>query len=671
MPDSEQENRQSPDFHVDVKPGAGETFSAQFERVMQGFGEFLDGYERANPEWLKIGTLRLVHDAIYRLKACLDNPRDRDTAISWKTPIAEISYPFEVDWETIDKAGWESLGIERPGLTLFTVTGEDLKDHERLADKLAEGFNKTEARSVFELLAGGKPFDLEVTQVIDHERRGLLLSPKLGERISKLPEERREKALAKLAQRGKWFSFRFDAQVTVTPDKLKGTTAAAETQAAKTDRLRGTVSVKFNPFVIDRDNRQAYYPVYVGISLRGLRAEFTPDKWSEEVKRSLSEEILGGFLKTIQEQTPTEKFPELKSAQEIPKPQVKSLGTAMVKSSLHLEGQRFGRAPALAQTSLFDETAIMQERAKWGIEVVGIDATKAQENALFALQRLFSEIGYQGNEPGRELDHSIRANPFKFTGTTPTLKFTPAQYLEAYGVSKTETGRGKREFSVAERTEALQALRDLADKRYLLYYERRYWVDGEERFDVIKTIRPLIIITQGYEALTRLERDTVKGGQTSNGTDQKLKAIVIEPAPIFVDQLDRYYLLKPANYRQELKIRFPNASKYLYRFVDYLLYTAEQAIRHHDPDPWTIRIGFDKLGYKLRMYTWINSRNWKAMRTSLTRCYDQAKEAGWLLGYKTEPRPKTRGLEVFTLNPEKFNRRADQPEPLPQKPPEA
>ena len=137
---------------------------------------------------------------------------------------------------------------------------------------------------------------------------------------------------------------------------------------------------------------------------------------------------------------------------------------------------------------------------------------------------------------------------------------------------------------------------------------------------------------------------------------------MLELSPILVTDLDRYYLLKPANYRQELRLRFPNASKYLYKLVDYLLYQVEQNTRERlyhgnkDLDPWAIRIGFTTLGYKLRMDAWITSRNWKAMRTSLDRCYSQAKEAGWLLGYKTEPKRETRGLEILTLNPEKFRR---------------
>ena len=140
---------------------------------MKIFENLLDSYERENPEWIQATSLRLVHDAVYSLKTYLEAPGD--TAISWELPAAELRYPFEADWKGIDKGGWESLGTEQPGVTLFSVTAEDLKDEERLTDKLAKGFVQTQARFVFEVLAGGNPLvdPLEVAVYLDGDKEGL------------------------------------------------------------------------------------------------------------------------------------------------------------------------------------------------------------------------------------------------------------------------------------------------------------------------------------------------------------------------------------------------------------------------------------------------------------------------------------------------------------------
>jgi hypothetical protein len=655
--------REQMETFVDVKPGAWETFKPQFERVTQVFNETMDRYEQENPEWLKIWTLGLIQEAVYNFKSYLEDPRETD--ISWENPIAELCYPFEVDWETIEKAGWESLGTERPGLLLFKVAAEDFKDLEGLSGKVAEGVVKARARFVFELLAGGNPIQdpLEVALGIDGDKSGLLLSPQLGEKLDKLPSWRRQRALHKLAERGKELSFRFDSQVTVTPDELKGAAPAAELGAAKTYRLKGTLWVKFSPFVMDRGNRQAYYPAYVGLKLRGLRAGFTPDKWSEKLKRAMSEKLLGGLLKTLAEQTPAEKLPELKLSLAIPEPQVRaaSRGAGLVKVSLHAERQKFGEVPKPKMLSLFEE--FKAEAEEHHIEVVGVDITATQDKALFAVQTALNETDYKGNLPPRSLD--LRASPFKFSGSVPLVRLSLTRYLDLYGVGKRETARGYLEYNANERTEALKALRALNDKRWLLYYERRYWVDGRERFDVIKTVRPLLAIIEGYEALTRAERDSVKSGETSKEADEKLKTIVIEPSPILVDQVGGHFALKPANCYQEVKLLAPHASKFVYNLIDYLVYEAGR--KGSKGKPLVVRIGFVELAHTLRMKSWIEKSQWAQIRGSLDKSYEIAKTLGYLLDYKTV-KGTTKDLEELTLNPDKFreNKGAEDRPALPQ-----
>lgn len=637
MSESKQTGKPAAEPQVDVKPGAGETFKPQFERVMRVFNEMLDSYERENPDWLNTWTLRLIYGAVYSLKTYLEDPKD--TGISWEFPAAELRYPFEFDWETLDKGGWESLRAKRGDLTLFRVTTEDLKDADRLAGKLAEGFIQTGTRFVFEVLAGGNPTvdPLEVAVVMDGEKTGLLLSDGLYRKLGKLPERRRQRAMSKLAERGAEFNYRFD--LSINPD------------GAKTYRARGTLLVKFNPFVIDRGERRAYYRTFVGLFLKGLPAQLTPDKWSKETKRALSEELLGKFLKGLQEQIPEEKFPEL-PPEAILKPQVKAASrkTALVKVGLHAERQKFGEIPRPNLPSLFAEPEIKAAAEERGIEVVGMDITAAENKAWFACLTLLAETDYQGNLPSREL--AGQSNSFLYSGSVPVLRFETAEYLRRYGVGGRETGRRGFEFNANERAEALKALRALNDKRFLFYYRRRYWTkDGREQFQVIKTVRPLLTITEGYEALTRAESEAVISGETSPETEQKLTTIAIEPAPIVVDQIKSYFVLKPANCYQEVKLVAPHASKYVYRLIDYLIVEAELLRRRKEP--LVIEISLKALAYKLRMNAWIDSRSWRQIRGSLSKCYEIAKRLGYLQSYETV-QGKTRELERLVLNPEKF-----------------
>lgn len=347
-------------------------------------------------------------------------------------------------------------------------------------------------------------------------------------------------------------------------------------------------------------------------------------------------------------------FEPPKSFQETTRP----LAIRAVRAGLHAEMQKFGHKPDPKQPSLFDslsdEDAIKKAK-DCGVEVIGMDLTYAQNRAYFAIQRLMSETGYKGNIPGE----SVRSKGFKYNGHLPLLEFTPAEYLEAYGVKKHEATRGKREFSGEARRDALRALIDLAKKQFLFVYKRTYWLKStkgkrEKQVDRIETMDTILQIIRGWKALTKYEDRLLDEGKSNEATDEKLKAIAIKPAPILVQDIDSYYLLKPANYLQEIKMLDPfrlKYSKYFPRFIDWLVTQAE--LKRRRGQPLVIEIGFKELGYKLRMDTYIKNRMWLRMRQSFNKCYRQAKELGYLLEYETI-QGQTKELERLVLNPDKY-----------------
>jgi hypothetical protein len=321
--------------------------------------------------------------------------------------------------------------------------------------------------------------------------------------------------------------------------------------------------------------------------------------------------------------------------------------------------QKFGSTPK-KQGSLFEllpkplDEEVNKDIFEYQIEVIGIDDTKSQNQALFAIQKLLNDTGYKGNTDGKTLKGED--NSFKFMGYLPMIKFTPAQYLEAYGTGKRETARGRLEFNANERTEALKALRELSTKKYLFYYKRKYWKDGKEVYDLITTVRSLFNVVEGYESLDKAEVDLIQNNKRDS-VDEKLGFIVIEPCPLLIDQIDTYFVLKPANYYQEIKLLVGRASRHATLFIDYLIteVTKKEISAKGNEISWNIELNYKTLAYKLRMNKYLETNQTKRVRKELEKCYDIAQKLGYLLEYKTID-GKTKELEQLVLNPEKFRR---------------
>ena len=319
-----------------------------------------------------------------------------------------------------------------------------------------------------------------------------------------------------------------------------------------------------------------------------------------------------------------------------------------VKAGLHAELQKFGEKPKPSQGSLFErlDQATQDQVAEYKINVVGIDASLAQNKALFAIQNLLTVTDYKGNTRGQEI---TKHNAFGYKGYLPSLRMTLPEFLDAYGVTKRTTPRGKEEYLTNERDEAVQALRDLNTKNYLFYYERVYRDEkNKEIRDVIRAIRPLIHITEGWKGLTEAEADTVKGG---GNLTEKLTHIALEPCPILVDQINNYFVLKPANMYQEVKLLYGKKDKKLYLFLEWLV--VKQKLKKGDKKDQIIEIGLKTLSHTLKNQYLIETSQYPRLRKNLIGYFDKAKELGYLKEYRIE-----QGVDgekaVFVLNEEKY-----------------
>ena len=591
-----------------------EEIKARAERFMDTFGDFLDKYEKANTEWMRIGLLQILYGARENLKRVIEDPEEKE--ITWETPVTELRYPVQADWEKVEPL-------------YFRLTSADLEDPERLQEAFVKGFLTVKevyilrqlTREILIILKGGKAY-YKVPLSLDKKLDKL---PKLGR------ARRIERILKPVTKRAR---FAYD----LPPVGKK--------------QAKAYLAFQINPCVLNVDEKLAYYPIVIGIAFRGIRVQ--------DIAPETRTEFLKALLQGTEEAIPKEDLGFLKAPRPEPTARPVTKEAPLVKVGLHAELQKFGHRPDPRQPGLFDRflDETKKEIEKRDVDVIGIDITPAQEQALFGLQTLLTRTNYKGNLPGEMIDD----RGFKFKGHLPALEFTPAQYLEACGLKKSLTGRGKEEYDGKDRAEALQALVDLARKQVLFVYKKEYRVENpatkkrELRIDRVETIDTLIKIIRGWEALTKKEDVTLDRGSSTEATDDKLKAIAIKPAPILVQDRDSYFVLKPANYLQEISMKYPwpnRPSKFTIRLINWLIAQAE--LKRRKRQPLVIEENIEEIAYHLRMGAWIDTGQKARIRQIITKGYKIAQELGYLLSYGTV-RGQTKDLERLELNPEKFNR---------------
>ena len=332
-----------------------------------------------------------------------------------------------------------------------------------------------------------------------------------------------------------------------------------------------------------------------------------------------------------------------------------------VKVALHGEKMKFGHKPEGAQQiDVFDlldsgtgKDLQMREEDKarareLNLTVIGLDFSLAKSKALYAVQTLLSRTNYKGNMPQRYVKDP--GNVFAFTGTLPLLKFTIAEYLDAYGVTKYQSKRGKMEYSSGEREEAIRALRDL-EKPVIMVYDRFKGRDksGAPLYDAIRTVRPLLSIVEGFRDITESELEGIKAGA---GVSEKLTHIVIEPSVVLVDQIGRYFVLKPANLYQELRLKYGKTDKKLALFIEYLLTKGAERARYKEQP--SFRLTFETIAYGLHMDALIKSRQQKRIVAQLTDFFQKAYDLGYIASYHfEEAAPPLRTIADFSLAPGK------------------
>ena len=271
------------------------------------------------------------------------------------------------------------------------------------------------------------------------------------------------------------------------------------------------------------------------------------------------------------------------------------------------------------------------------IEFIRFHLSASEDRAAHALQVLLDRTGYHGNLPSEK----IYSEAWKWTGRLPRLAITYSDYFEAYGLKRMGYGS----YYSHEAEIALEALASLQQPK-TAYYTRKRWIgEGKARkpvYDVIKATRPLISITKGWQGLSQEEASRVLAGQEN--IPGRTTRLLIELNPLWVDEIENFYLLKPARLHAEIRdiLGGGKHSGAVSLFIEWLL-TLNRT-------PW--RIGKELLAEKLHLDYLIRQRKRTEVDKRLKEAFETAKELGYLLAYREEPA----GMMLFDLNSERCKR---------------
>ena len=315
------------------------------------------------------------------------------------------------------------------------------------------------------------------------------------------------------------------------------------------------------------------------------------------------------------------------------------LEVGLIKAPIHSLDQKFGKSSISGQLTIFDnleDKELIREAKNLSIKVIGWDLTRAEDQAVFAIQKIYSKYGYRGN---------VNKND-------NTLAFTYAEYFENYGVKKWKTKNNKLIFSSAEKKQSLKALLFLNVKQCIVVYDQLDLAatkkKGKKIFNRIET-RSAIIPEVDF-LYTGLEEKELHNGKSKIN---KLKAIKIIPSKVFLDQIGNYYALLPSNLYLEIRDKFPEIKNiHLPMFIQFL--SMEIALRRRNKLSNTIEIGFEKLSYKLRMDNWIKAKRQKRIDDRLRECFKQAKILGYLNWYRIGSGKTVTRKATLSINIDKF-----------------
>lgn len=245
------------------------------------------------------------------------------------------------------------------------------------------------------------------------------------------------------------------------------------------------------------------------------------------------------------------------------------------------------------------------------IDRIGASLSVSSHRALHAVQTLFTDTDYKGNTQ----DGSLR--------------ITISDFLEAYGVNKTLTKRGKHEYNKKERDLAIDALKEL--QKPILWYVKKLNKEntkkkGKEQWDYLNGISSIIELAFVRTNISNEEGKIIENGKgESKNLNQKITHFLITPSKLFLG--NGVYAFIPRGIYKRIKELYRKPSTSLFAFINILVLEA-RAKRY------SIKRHYDTLTKNLNLQYLIQTRQKKKLSEILQENFKRAKELDLLSSYE-------------------------------------
>jgi hypothetical protein len=283
-----------------------------------------------------------------------------------------------------------------------------------------------------------------------------------------------------------------------------------------------------------------------------------------------------------------------------------------IRAGMHLQLQKIGRSEKDKQQIIKSFAGHQEYQQIQKLNVVGLDLSTMQNQAIHAIQVLLSKTNYQGDlEPNQSCVDGIG------TITRPVLQFSPSQYYEAFGLLKHKSASGYDQYYGGDCKQALESLQSLYNKQFIISFDHKTFSEKKNKY-----------VPGSVTIYAKLFGEVKEDFSHDVNGKEFLASITMILSSIFVFQLDKYNVLKPVDYISQIKQIDPYASKYVHLFVEQVL--NQSRLNKKDG---VVRLKIETLAYQLRMDGYIKNRKRQEIRKVIERSLEVAKAIEFITDY--------------------------------------
>lgn len=280
-----------------------------------------------------------------------------------------------------------------------------------------------------------------------------------------------------------------------------------------------------------------------------------------------------------------------------------------------------------------------------GITRLGVHLTDFELRVLEGVLQGFTRTRYKGNARPQKLSKrdleaqslipQKYASPYKEITEIPNLVTSRREIMRWAGLDENSIGQSQR---------VVEALKKLASTPYCWFYTRLAYDENENPIrDSEGNWKKEEVIAIG--SLFSMKFIRSEGGN-------KVEGLEIAPNPIFLDQKDKYFILIPNDWREEVQklVGTKKTSASTFSFLLFLRLQYELKRRSSkEQKPYKIKWTPEKIATHINVPEVTRNRKKARMNSLLENAYEVAKKLGYLTDYE---RGET--VDVLWLNEEKY-----------------